>query len=79
MKINHNLSTNSFQQFKVGFKVRRLWGEALRRRGREGGVGHAKLRVFDRVWKEEFLSTQEISWFIFFLVHSQHESGSGNN
>ena len=36
------------------------------RRGREGGVGHAKLRVFDRVWKEEFISTQEISWFNFF-------------
>ena len=45
---------------------------------REGGVGHGKLRVFDRGWKEEFLSTQEISWFIFFLVHSQHESDSGN-
>ena len=41
-------------------------------------MGHAKLRVFDRVWKEEFLSTQEISWFIFFLVHSQNESDSGN-
>ena len=42
-------------------------------------MGHGKLRVFDRVWKEEFPSTQEISWFNFFLVYSQHESDSGNN